>query len=675
MLLRNLSKTVRGKVTPVQILISAILGGMLGFVPGIFLGSEQGGGFSQAPGLILTIAALVLLLNCNLFLFLLCFGVFKLLSLVLMPVSFAIGQFLLDGPTSGLFAAMINAPVLAWFGLEYYATTGGVLLGAILGLVVALLMLRVLKLLRGVLAQGEDKEELQGFLARKPVRFTSWVFFGGKGKKKYSELLEKQKLGLPIRWSGLVAVVLLGAGAWFAQSTLAAGFIRQGIINQLETVNGATVDLAEVEVDLGGGKVRLAGLAMADSSKLDTDLLRADQLDLDLGTRDLLTKRVVVESLVCEEAHSGVPRKTPGRIIPAHKDVKEPEKREGEKTLEDYLADIERWRERLKQWEGYIDGIFGGGSDPSGEGGAGTTPPSAPEIEAKKERYGLAAVAAEHLIQKAPRLLIKRLSLKGIRVGSGGQEILDVSGLNLASDPSLVPEPTALKVTRRDGELDVELSTTPKAGNVDLKFQSGDMSLDRLLSGIKADVPLKGGRIGLRVDGKLDLGNASGVGIDFNVPMRITNSQLRIGDNQYPIDDLSVPLGLRGPLSAPLIKIDSSALVKALHKAGKQELVNQLTKHLGDKLPVDVRKLVEDPAGTAKQLAEEQAAKAKKLVDEEAAKARRLADAKLAEAKKAADELKKKAEAEKKKREDELRKKAAEEVQNRLKKLLGEKKK
>ena len=52
----------------------------------------------------------------------------KILSLALMPVSFALGRVLLDGPTSGLFSAMINAPVLALFGFEYYAVTGGLVL-------------------------------------------------------------------------------------------------------------------------------------------------------------------------------------------------------------------------------------------------------------------------------------------------------------------------------------------------------------------------------------------------------------------------------------------------------------------------------------------------------------------------------------------------------------------
>ena len=58
-------------------------------------------------------------LNVNLF------AAAKSLALLLTPVSFAVGRFLLDGPTEGLFSAIVNAPALAYFDFDYYLVAGG----------------------------------------------------------------------------------------------------------------------------------------------------------------------------------------------------------------------------------------------------------------------------------------------------------------------------------------------------------------------------------------------------------------------------------------------------------------------------------------------------------------------------------------------------------------------
>src|SRR5688572_11570088 len=109
---RKIGKILRGKATPLQVILASLLGGMLGFVPGFFLPGDLGGGFLQAPGLLLTLLFLALILNANLGVFGLVTLVAKLLSLALLPASFEVGRALLDGPTRGLFQAIVNAPVL-----------------------------------------------------------------------------------------------------------------------------------------------------------------------------------------------------------------------------------------------------------------------------------------------------------------------------------------------------------------------------------------------------------------------------------------------------------------------------------------------------------------------------------------------------------------------------------
>ncbi len=114
MLLRKIGKLLRGKDTPCQLMAAAVLGSLLGFVPG----------FAQAPGLVLCLIALLVVLSANIGLALLVVLPAHLLSLLLLPVSFDVGRFLLEGGASGFFAALIDMPVVAWFGLEHYATVG-----------------------------------------------------------------------------------------------------------------------------------------------------------------------------------------------------------------------------------------------------------------------------------------------------------------------------------------------------------------------------------------------------------------------------------------------------------------------------------------------------------------------------------------------------------------------
>ena len=52
-LLRKIGSVLRGNATPLQIVLATLFGCLLGFIPGLFLPGDLGGGLMQAPGLIL----------------------------------------------------------------------------------------------------------------------------------------------------------------------------------------------------------------------------------------------------------------------------------------------------------------------------------------------------------------------------------------------------------------------------------------------------------------------------------------------------------------------------------------------------------------------------------------------------------------------------------------------
>src|SRR5688572_8299077 len=251
--IRKIGSVLRGKATPLQVLLATILGGTLGFVPGFFLPGNLGGGFMQAPGLILVLMCCVLILNANLALFGLVTLVAKMLSLVLLPVSFAVGTWLLDGPLQGLYRGMINGKVTAWFGLEYYATAGGVLLGLVFGVLTGVLINKTLHALRTRLATLEESSDaFQKYSNKKWVRLLAWVFLGkGKGKQSWREIADK-RVGMPVRIVGIVLAAVFVASIWIFQQWFSTPILTSNVKHALQAINGATVDLEAATLDLGG---------------------------------------------------------------------------------------------------------------------------------------------------------------------------------------------------------------------------------------------------------------------------------------------------------------------------------------------------------------------------------------------------------------------------------------
>ena len=116
----------------------------------------------------------------------------KILALLLTPVSFAVGRFLLDGPIEGLFRAIINAPVLAYFGFDYYVVAGGQLIGLVVGVLAGF---GVAKLLTGFRAQmsrmERGSERYQNWSSKKSVKVMTFIFVGGTKTKLYEDLMAK----------------------------------------------------------------------------------------------------------------------------------------------------------------------------------------------------------------------------------------------------------------------------------------------------------------------------------------------------------------------------------------------------------------------------------------------------------------------------------------------------
>ena len=579
MFTRTIGNVFRGASTPLQVMLACILGMALGFVPG----------FSQAPGLIVFLCLLLILLNTNLALVVLVTLLGKALSLLLLPASYHIGRLLLDGPTQGLFKAMINAPVLALFGFEYYVVTGGLLIGLLLGVAAGWALVGLVGAYRRKMAGVEENSDRYKTLtSRWYIRALIWIFAGGgKGKRTYADLLTR-RIGNPIRPLGVVVVVLAVALLviirMLATGPILAAYMKDG----LELANGATVDVGDIEVDLKEGRLTIFNLAMADPSALDTDLLRAVRIDANIAGADLLRRRIKLDRVLVSESTTGEKRATRGRRIGSEPfRLPDPPPMPEWSKLEEYLRTAELWKQRIEQAGDWLEKLSGLRSNAE---------PLKDRLERLLNSEGYARVYAAHLVEGAPTFHIAELTALKVRSAQLQDETLDVIALDLSTHPSLLE--SAPRITIKSSRLTLDFaaalgSASAKADRNTIRLACRNIPADAIARQLAGDPAFKGGTIDFSTDGTWDL---VGRRIDLPLQVALNNVALNLpSGSPRNVPKLAFALGVAGPVSAPRIRIDPESLAKAFKDAGVAELTGQLKtqadKHLGrvtEKIPANL---------------------------------------------------------------------------------------
>lgn len=562
---------------------------LLAFVPGFAFPDGSGGGFTQAPGLILFLITLALVLDANVAILGLTLLIGKLVSIPLLSVSYSVGETLLGtGPDGGLlsgpFRWLINSPATAWFGFQYYSVTGGVALGLILGLLFGFGWWRAIDGTRRKLADLDENSDRWREITSKPlVRLVTWALLGkGKGKKKsWDEINERARARKrPVRLTGFLAVVVLFAGLGFAHNYFGGTWFERTARVGMTQWNGATADLGRARLDLIDGHLTMSDLALADERDLETDTFRAKNLDFDLSTGSLLERRVVIERLAVTEAESGSRRETPGARLgsedesggaggpggPAPDPVPEGEEK-STRGLEELLDDVEIWRERLETAEVWIDRLF---SD--------SEPASETEREASADLYGLATIVAEHLLDKEPTVLIQDLRIEDFTARAFGGIRWDLTGSNLSSNPALVGEPARLAITSEDGHNAIRLERGAD-GLIGIACDFRELPLAMLKEQMPW-LPLEGGLIDFSLDGSLGV-TEEGFRLDLPLGIEVRNTTMTLGSTSAQFESLRIPAEVHGPLTALSFHVNSDELLRRLQDAGAQALVQGLASEFG----------------------------------------------------------------------------------------------
>jgi uncharacterized protein (TIGR03546 family) len=573
-----IGRIVRGTATPFQLFTACVLGVWLGFMPG----------FREAPGLSLAIILCLIMLNANLLLASMVGVGAKLLSFLLLPVTFGLGRWLLDGPTQGLFTWLINAPVFALFGFEYYVTAGALVLGLVLGLIVGLVVVKLMNVYRQRMASlDEGSERYQQFKRKRWVKLFTFVFVGGGlGKLTYKDLLAK-RIGNPIRPLGVVFAALVTLVLVLLQNFAAGPIVSAALQRGLERANGATVDVESADLDLKNQRLTITGLAMADPNELSTDLLRASRLEAQISGANLLRKRLQLDHVVVSDATTGQPRRAPGhRVGPRPRPI-EPEKPPGTKTLEDYLRDAKVWKERLTQARSWLEKLSGPTTDPK------ERPETLQErLERQARELGYAGVRATHLIVGSPTFAVRELVAEKVRAAQFPDETLDIVARNLSTHPSLLGEAPQITIRSSGDSFQFETllaSFDPTPGRNQLRLDYRGLSTDEVAGNLVIDGtrPIQGGTIDIAFDGTWEV--QDGVQIQLPLIATLHNVTLSLPHvDSTRVERLTLPIGLEGSLDSPRIVVDEKLLADALVKAGAAAAVQQLKDKAGEAISREV---------------------------------------------------------------------------------------
>ncbi|XAM00627.1 hypothetical protein OT109_04390 [Phycisphaeraceae bacterium D3-23] len=569
---RKIGKTLRGSAKPYQVISAAMLGGLIGFAPSVMHG----------PLWLALLLILLAVLNANLFVATLTAGFAKLLSYLLLPVSFQLGLLLVDGPLESLFRWLINAPVTALMGFDYYTTAGGIVLGATLGAVLGVVLVGMLRKFRTQMAKLEtDSKKYHDWAGKGWVKALSWVFFGGRAKQSYAELMEQKKFGNPVRPLGIVFALLLVGFLFVVQQFGSGPIVAWALQDGLQRFTGATVDLDDAEIDLASGRMTVGRLAAADPNALDTDMLRATRLTADISTSDLLRKRITFDSVVIDDAQAGVPRQFPGRRI--GEPTPDPPPSTGEaKTIEEWFETAKVWRSRLETARDLLERLRGlaGKDDDSGT--------IRGRARDRAERMGYANVRAVHLIDGAPTLLVRDLKINTIRADWPAGETTDLHATNLSTHPSLVPDRPRVTLNTSGQTLALDATLAPRGSGLasDLSFALRNQSVDAALGAMDlgSQTTFTGGTWSVALDG-----GWSETGLDLPMVLRLTDTVVALPEvDPVTLDKLPIEFGVTGDLGAPRLTLDRELLVQTLMDAGARQIAGQYLQLGEDKLRASI---------------------------------------------------------------------------------------
>ena len=573
-----------GNATPFQIVLSCLLASMLAFIPD----------FSTAPFLFILLISFMLIFSVNLGLVVIIWIIVKALSFLLVSASFTLGITLLNSFLQPLFQWLINAPLFAFAGFDVYLVTGGQLLGIIIGLIIGFsLSYSIMSLRRTAATLQSNKPAYDKWISKFWVKCVSFLILGQSVHKVDWQTLSTKKTKHPFRITGIIVIVLAIIIAFAAQSALQSKMATHILIEQLEKVNGATVNIASTDINLREGEISLHGLQLADPENLAINIFSASTLTANISITDLLRARLVLDALHIDHAQSGDARISEGKLyiplsatpIAPNKEVITDAKSPKLPQLNQYLTDTSTWKNRLQQIQRLLNFISGDASNKTAAKASNNTPPVS--LKQQANLYGYDNVNAAFLIEKVPTLTISSLTIDSLDIASLPNNPINIQATNLSTEPNLLKKTPTLNVQSKSNDIGLYLKANqiehPNATN-NIVFHINNIPSESIMKSINVRAPkITGGYFNISTEGTW----TQGIPLRVNLPLKITlnDSTLAAQGTSTYIQSLPLNMVVLGNLRNPSIRFDQSKLLKEIITSGvQQQLQKKVTGDLKDKL-------------------------------------------------------------------------------------------
>ncbi|WP_162902376.1 TIGR03546 family protein [Facilibium subflavum] len=585
---KKIIATILGKATSGQLFLGCLFGVILGFIPG----------FSYSPLLSLLFIFLVLILNVNIGFVVIVFVISKILSFIIEPVSFYIGQLMIDGVMQPLIKWFVNTPVLAFAGFDYYLVTGAFVLSVILGIIFGIILVKLFAQFRQKMAKLQsDTVQYQKVVSKFWVKLFCWILFGKSVHKIDWNQLKDQRLKHPFRISGIIIVLIIIGLLFLFQAFLQTQMVRNILQTQLTKLNGATVDFKHVKIDFTDAQLSIEGLGVADPDNLTQDRFYAKELTAKLNIKALLTKRLVLSKVVVNGVSTSHQRKEKAVLYtkleesPALIDQKSTEQKIEQRTqqkevntysVEKYIKNTQKYRQYANDLYRIIQFISDKKQTSKGQ-------EDRLETKQQVQSYGYANVQAQFLIDKTPILTIQKLDVTGIQI-KDSQRIFDLKAQNIATEPGLLNATTKINLTDRQNNIRAYLVDYHQAEKVNqFSMHLTNIPAKSLFDDIQfhKGFALDANDMSLTTNGTWQMKNDE-VNINLPIDLKLNQVIIKVNNVTKEFETLPLKINIVGNLQNPLIQLSQSQLQDILLQAGVSEVKSQIKDKLKDKIPKEL---------------------------------------------------------------------------------------
>lgn len=582
-IIRKIGRMLRGGAGKKEIMLGAMLGVLIGFNP--------------TSSLTLFLATLVaLLLNGNFGFTMLGVAVGKLASLLIAPISFHTGFFLIHKiGLEGLFTKLANAPVTALMDLDVYAMIGSLPYAIVIGIAFGLFMSATVTRIREQMVRAGEHEKVGKVAGNKVAKFLMWLVFG-KQKVSTADVLVKQS---PLfRKSGIILVAVVLVVGLVLQFLLADILLKKGLETAIASATGAEANIEKADLNLGGGKVEILNLEVTDPDKPTHNMVQIEQLAADISMGDLLRKTYTIDLLSGSVLKTDVPRESPGKVYAKEKKAEEEEAaadETGGKPLDAYLAKAKKWKEYGAKANEYLE-KYQQRAEAKEQGEQPEPSKETAVADAKKAGY---LKARADLVADRPEWTIRKVEIDNVDLGNA-MPLQKLEGAELSSHPALNAKASSISITPVDGteptaKIVMRFDDPSAANQIVLNLKNIDIA-DQVKTGERLSI--ESGMADISAEGSF---SSDTLDIPFTLDVRELKTNNETINN---LKQIEIPGKLYGTLRAPRVKVDigdnlKNAVVGAAKEKAKEEAKKAAEQEVNKALESEEAQDIKNKAGDA----------------------------------------------------------------------------